>query len=123
MILGLQTVVYRVSDLPRAVEWYSAAFEVSPYFNEPFYVGFNIGGFELGLDPDLSEASPGPGGAVAYWGVAEMETTFKRFVSLGASVVSPIQEVGAGIKVATIADPFGNPIGLIEKPNLSLPTS
>ena len=52
MALGLRTVVYHVPDLARAKAWYEAAFEVKPYFDEPFYVGFNIGGFELGLDPD-----------------------------------------------------------------------
>jgi catechol 2,3-dioxygenase-like lactoylglutathione lyase family enzyme len=60
MILGLRTVIYRVGDLDRAKTWYAKAFGVEPYFDQSFYVGFNIGGFELGLDPDLSEGSPGP---------------------------------------------------------------
>src|SRR2546426_7717980 len=65
MVLGLRTVIYHVPDLPRAKQWYSAAFGVKPYFDEPFYVGFNIGGFELGLDPDIEGVKPGPGGTVA----------------------------------------------------------
>jgi predicted enzyme related to lactoylglutathione lyase len=114
-------VIYRVSDLDQAKAFYTAAFEVAPYFDQPFYVGFNIGGYELGLDPDLSEGSPGAGGSVAYWGLDAIEPTFARFVELGASVVIPIKEVGGGIKVATVADPFGNTIGLIENPHFSLP--
>jgi len=59
MILGLRTVIYHVSDLQRAKAWYSTAFDVQPYFDEPFYVGFNIGGYELGLD--LNSNGPAPG--------------------------------------------------------------
>jgi catechol 2,3-dioxygenase-like lactoylglutathione lyase family enzyme len=50
MILGLRTVIYHVSDLARAKAWYTRAFGVQPYFDKPFYVGFNIGGFALGSD-------------------------------------------------------------------------
>jgi predicted enzyme related to lactoylglutathione lyase len=121
MILGLRTVIYQVGDLDRAKAWYREAFESEPYFDEPFYVGFNIGGYELGLDPDPSERSTGPGGAVAYWGVDAIESALVRFIGVGATVISPIRDVGAGIRVATVADPFGNPIGLIENPHFSLP--
>ena len=117
MILGLRTVIYRVDDLDRAKAWYREAFEVEPYFDEPFYVGFEIGGFELGLDPDMTGGTPGPGGAVAYWGVDAIDRAFERFVRSGASPVSPVKEVGGGIKVAVVADPFGNAIGLIENPH------
>jgi predicted enzyme related to lactoylglutathione lyase len=117
MVLGLRTVIYRVDDLDRAKAWYRDAFEVDPYFDEPFYVGFNISGFELGLDPDVSEGTQGPGGSVAYWGVAPIEPTFERFLKLGATSLGPVKDVGGGIKVATVADPFGNLIGLIENPH------
>jgi predicted enzyme related to lactoylglutathione lyase len=117
MILGLRTVIYRVDDLEQAKAWYARAFEVEPYFDEPFYVGYQVGGYELGLDPDLSQGKPGPGGSVAYWGVDSIDPAFARFVQLGASVVVPVKDVGGGIKVATVADPFGNTIGLIENPH------
>ena len=63
MILGLGTVVYKVSDLDQAKVWYQGVFGVQPYFDEPFYVGFNIEGYERGLDPASSHTPPGPGGA------------------------------------------------------------
>jgi len=121
MIHGLGTVIYHVTDLDRAKAWYSSAFQHQPYFDEPFYVGFNIGGYELGLDPNQTAAAPGPGGSVAYWRVAEIEHAVKHFVAIGAAVVAPIQDVGDGIKVASVTDPFGNIVGLIENPHFSLP--
>jgi predicted enzyme related to lactoylglutathione lyase len=115
--LGLRTVIYHVPDLARAREWYAAAFGVAPYFDEPFYVGFQVGGFELGLDPDCSRVSPGEGGSAAYWGVANMADAHAAFVAAGAAVLEPPREVGGGIMVAMLADPFGNAIGLIENPH------
>ena len=121
MIKGLGTVIYRVPDLRRAKDWYAAAFQQQPYFDEPYYVGFNIGGYELGLDPDASEGDAGPGGGVAYWRVEEIEAVVRHFVATGARVVSPPRDVGGDIKVATVADPFGNPIGLLQNPHFQLP--
>jgi len=115
--LGLRTVIYHVPDLSRARAWYAAAFGAEPYFDEPFYVGFNIGGFELGLDPDVSRVKAGEGGAAAYWGVRELAAAHDAFVASGATVLEPPHEVGGGIKVAMYADPFGNAIGLIENPH------
>src|SRR5438093_9345742 len=54
MVRGLGSVIYHVADLHRATTWYTQAFQQEPYFDEPFYVGFNIGGYELGLDPDFT---------------------------------------------------------------------
>jgi len=121
MIAGLATVIYRVTDLDRAKAWYSSAFQQTPYFDQPFYVGFSIGGYELGLDPDPSGGKTGPGGSVAYWRVTAIDSAVGHFVASGAAVVAAAQEVGEGIKVATVSDPFGNLIGLIENPHFALP--
>jgi predicted enzyme related to lactoylglutathione lyase len=121
MVKGLGTVIYRVTDLDRAKAWYSKAFQQTPYFDQPFYVGFSIGGYELGLDPDPSGGKAGPGGSVAYWRVPDIEDAVRHFVSSGAAVVAPAQGVGEGIKVATVSDPFANLIGLIENPHFELP--
>lgn len=117
MMLGLRTAIYHVPDIVRAKAWYSMAFQAKPYFDEPFYVGFNIGGYELGLDPNPESSGAGPGGSVAYWGVADMTEALHHFTASNARLVSDAREVGEGIKVATVADPFGNLIGLIENPH------
>ena len=118
--LGLRTVIYHAPDLANAKEWYTQAVGQEPYFDEPFYVGFNVGGYELGLDPNAT--SSGAGGAVAYWGVSDAPSAVARLVSLGATIRSDVQDVGEGIKVATLADPFGNVIGIIENPHFALPS-
>lgn len=120
MVQGLGTVIYHVTDLDKAKAWYSTAFDQTPYFDQPFYVGFNIAGYELGLDPNPSTGTTGPGGSVAYWRVPDIEGVVRHFVTAGADVVTPVQDVGDGIKVATVSDPFGNPIGLIENPHFKL---
>ena len=121
MVKGLATVIYGVTDLEKAKAWYASAFQQAPYFDQPFYVGFNIGGYELGLDPNFTVGKPGAGGTVAYWRVAEIEPAVQQFVAAGAPVVVAPQDVGDGIKVATVADPFGNLIGLIENRHFALP--
>ena len=118
-MLGLRTAIYHVPDLARAKAWYSEAFGVTPYFDEPFYVGFSIGGYELGLDPDTGTIGAGARGVVAYWGVADVQRAVDHLTQLGASVLAPTHDVGDGIRVATVADPFGNPIGLIENPHFT----
>lgn len=122
MIKGLATVIYHVRDLDRARAWYAAAFRQAPDFDQPFYVGFNIGGYELGLDPDPGGTPPGPGGTVAYWRVTELDEAIRHVGSTGAPVVTPVHDVGEQIKVAAVADPFGNVIGLIENPHFELKT-
>lgn len=112
--LGLRTAVYYVSDLEKGKSWYRSALGIDPYFDEPFYVGFNVGGFELGLLPADAAHAPGPGGSVAYWGVERMATAWPRLLELGAVAVAPPQDVGEGILVATATDPFGNLLGVIE---------
>lgn len=114
MFRGLRTVIYGVTDLSSAKQWYSKAFAVAPYFDEPFYVGFNIGGYELGLDPN---SPSGAGGTTAYWGVPNADDAFEFLLSIGATLASATQEVGEGIKVATVFDPFGNRLGIIENPH------
>ena len=118
--LGLRTVIYHAPDLAKTKAWYTQALGIEPYFDQPFYVGFNVGGYELGLDPDASSTPGGKEGAVAYWGVANAEQSFRRLISLGALERSVPQEVGEGIRVATVFDPFGNIFGIIENPHFKL---
>jgi len=118
--LGLRTAIYHAPDLDKAKAWYSKILGITPYFDQPFYVGFNVGGYELGLDPDPASKSEGAGGVTVYWGVADAEAALQRLLSLGATERTAVQEVGEGIRVATVLDPFGNVFGVIENPHFKL---
>lgn len=116
-ISGLRTVIYKVPDIASSKKWYAEAFGTPPYFDEPFYVGFNIGGYELGLQPEENTPNEQTDNVVAYWGVEDVPTEIKRFVGLGAIVHEQPTEVGGGIVVASVKDPWGNTIGLIYNPH------
>ncbi len=119
MLQGLRTVIYHVADLSKGKEWYSNLLGIKPYFDEPFYVGFNVGGYELGLDPDMDGVSTG-NSAVAYWGVDDAAAAYEKALELGAKKESEPRNVGGDIVVAEVSDPFGNVIGLIENPHFKL---
>lgn len=115
MIQGLRTVVYHVDDLAKARRWYASVLGREPYFDQPFYVGFNVGGYELGLSPDATETKGGS--AFAYWGVADCKAAYGRLLDLGAKAHTPPEAVGGDIVVATVTDPWGNIFGVIENPH------
>ncbi|MFL6673005.1 MAG: VOC family protein [Massilia sp.] len=117
MIQGLRTVIYPVPALADATAWYRRVLDKPPYFDQPFYVGFEVGGFELGLVPD---GTPGTAGATAYWGTLDADAEVARLTALGATVETPVTEVGEGIRVATVRDPYGNLFGVIENPTFDL---
>jgi predicted enzyme related to lactoylglutathione lyase len=119
MFQGLRTVIYAAADLARAREWYTQVLGKPPYFDQPYYVGFNVGGFELGLDPDTSNVKAG-NNAVAYWGVPDAKAAHERLLKLGAREQSPVRDVGEGILVGTYLDPFGNVVGIIQNPYFKL---
>lgn len=114
MVKGLRTVIYPAPDLQKAKEWYSAVLEELPYFDESYYVGFDIGGYELGLIP---ERTPGTAGSVVYWGVDDIHETWEKLISSGATPDEEIMHAGGEVYVATVIDPFGNLFGIIQNPN------
>lgn len=118
--LGLRTAGYSVRDLAAARAWYVTVLGIEPYFDQPFYVGFNVGGFELGLVPDDTAGPARRPAGVAYWGVQDAESAFVRLISLGATSFEPIQDVGEGIKIGAVHDPFGNVLGVIENRHFTL---
>lgn len=119
-ILGLRTVGYVVPDLEAAKAWYTQAFQTTPYFDEPFYVGFNLGGFELGLLPEEKPVAQRSENILTYWGVENIAAEFNRFIELGATSHEPPTNVGGPIEVATVKDPWGNVIGLIYNPEFKI---
>lgn len=121
MFLGLRTVKYEVQDMAKAKEWYGKVFGVQPYFDEPaYYVGYNIGGYELGLTPEPEASAKRDAAGVAYWGVEDIRASYKRLLDLGATSVSDVQDVGGGILVAEVRDPFGNVLGIIYNPHFKV---
>ena len=121
MFLGLRTVKYEVQDMAKAKEWYGKVFGVQPYFDEPaYYVGYNIGGYELGLTPEPKASAKRDAAGVAYWGVEDIRASYKRLLDLGATSVSDVQDVGGGILVAEVRDPFGNVLGIIYNPHFKV---
>lgn len=115
---ALMTAIYPVPDLAAAKAWYAEAFQTQPYFDEPFYVGFDVAGFELGLIPAEGVLNqPARGGATAYWGADDIDAVHARLVALGAVPLEPLKDVGDDIRVAVLGDPFGNAIGLIRNPH------
>lgn len=117
MFLGLRTVIYPAPDLATSRAWFSTVLGVEPYFDEPFYVGFAVAGYELALDPAGDPAT----GPVTYWGVADAEAALTRLLDAGAGLRGGVRDVGGGIRVATVLEPAGSVLGIIENPHFELP--
>ena len=117
MFLGLRTVIYPAPDLAASKAWWTERLGFGPYFDEPFYVGFEVAGYELGLNPNADPSA----GAVSYWGVGDIEVALSELLAAGAREKSGIQDTGGGIRVAEVIEPGGGVLGLIENPHFSLP--
>jgi catechol 2,3-dioxygenase-like lactoylglutathione lyase family enzyme len=113
MLLGLQSVIYAAPDLAALKAWWADVLGKEPYFDQPFYVGFEVGGFELGLDPNGDpDTSP-----ITYWGVSDAEAAFASLLAQGAEPHAAVRDVGEGIKVGSVKDPSGGVLGIIENPH------
>jgi len=112
---GLRTCIYKVPQLEEAKAWYSKAFQTLPFFNEPFYVGFSIGGFELGLLPSTEQVDQ-VDNVLTYWGVDDIQASYQHFLDSGALEHEQPNSVGGELIVASVIDPYGNVIGLIYNP-------
>jgi predicted enzyme related to lactoylglutathione lyase len=111
---GIKTVLHPVSDLDRAKVLYTALLGVPPSADSPYYVGFDVAGEHVGLLP-----GGGPQGMtspVAFWQVPDIEAKLAEVTAAGATVKEPIRDVGNGRLVATVTDPDGNVLGLLQDP-------
>ena len=116
--LGLRTAIYPAPDLAAAKAWMTSLLGFEPYFDADFYVGYEVGGYELALDPHGDPAR----GVVTYWGVADADAAYAHLVATGATPEGEVQEVGGGIRTATFVLPVGGAVlGIIENPGFALP--
>jgi predicted enzyme related to lactoylglutathione lyase len=109
---GVQTVLHPVSDLAAAKAVYTALLGVPPQTEGPYYVGFEAAGQQIGLVPGggpQDMTSP-----VAYWHVPDIEAKLADVTAAGATVKEPAHDVGGGRLVATVTDPDGNVLGLLQ---------
>ena len=128
--LGLRTCIYRMTDMQAAKTWYSKVLDLAPYFDEPFYIGFEVSGYELGLIP-FEEENTAPKESKRqevftdnihiYWGVEDIQSSYDRLLDLGATPFEAPNKVGGDIMVATVKDPWGNLFGMIYNPHFKLP--
>jgi predicted enzyme related to lactoylglutathione lyase len=109
---GIKTVLHPVSDLAAAKTMYAALLGVAPQADAPYYVGFEAEGQHIGLVPaggPQDMTSP-----VAYWHVLDIEAKLAEVTAAGATVKEPAHDVGGGRLVATVTDPDGNVLGLLQ---------
>ncbi|MFB7463581.1 VOC family protein [Streptomyces sp. NPDC056224] len=109
---GIKTVLHPVSDLAKAKDVYAALLGVPPQTDESYYVGFEAAGQNIGLVP--SGGPQGMASPVAYWHVEDIEAKLAEVTAAGATLKEPAHDVGGGRLVATVTDPDGNVLGLLQ---------
>src|SRR3954454_23776935 len=109
---GIKTVLHPVSDLAAAKQVYTALLGGPPQTDESYYVGFEVAGQHIGLVP--GGAAQGMTAPVAYWHVPDIEAKLAEVSAAGGTVREPAHEVGGGRLVATVTDPDGNVLGLLQ---------
>ncbi|MEU8801884.1 VOC family protein [Spirillospora sp. NPDC048819] len=130
MLRGFATISFWADDVEAAKDWYAELLGVQPYFSVPGpdgragYYEFRVGDYqhELGLiDARFRPggADAGPGGAVMYWHVDDLEAAVERLLSMGATAHEKITErgEGTGFVTASVVDPFGNILGVMTNPH------
>jgi predicted enzyme related to lactoylglutathione lyase len=111
---GIKTVLHPVTDLTKAKAVYTALLGIPPQHDSSYYVGFDAEGQHIGLVP--GGASQGMTSPVAYWHVPDIEAKLAEVTAAGATVKEPPRDVGGGRLVATVTDPDGNVLGLLQDP-------
>jgi predicted enzyme related to lactoylglutathione lyase len=109
---GIKTVLHPVSDLATAKAVYAALLGIPPQTDESYYVGFEAAGQQIGLVP--GGGSQGMTSPVAFWHVPDIEAKLSEVTAAGATVKESAHDVGGGRLVATVTDPDGNVLGLIQ---------
>ena len=106
-------IIYGVSDLEKAKQWYRQVLGKEPVFDSPVGVAFPVGTSVLGLAP-RAPSSSGKDGAIVYWAVDDAVLSHRRLCELGATPHTDLTTM-AGMRSATLKDPFGNVFGVISE--------
>ncbi len=110
--MACKTIIYPVHDLAAAKAVFGALLGVEPTTDSEYYVGFEVGDQQVGLDPNGH--AHGNAGPVPYWHITGIGQQIEALVAAGATVRQPATGVGGGRTIAILEDADGNPIGLIE---------
>lgn len=109
---SVKTIIYPVKDLAATKALFSSLLGAEPHTDQPYYVGFTAGEQEIGLDPNGH--SKGLTGPVAYWHVEDIQARLAALVAAGGKVQQDVQDVGGGRQIASVTDPDGNAIGILQ---------
>ncbi|HEX5120386.1 MAG TPA: VOC family protein [Pseudonocardiaceae bacterium] len=108
---GIKTVLHPVTDLDKAKAVYSALLGFPPQHDAPYYVGYDAAGQHIGLVPGGHQTMTSP---VAYWHVSDIAAKIAELTAAGAAVRDEPHNVGGSRLVATVTDPDGNVLGLLQ---------
>jgi predicted enzyme related to lactoylglutathione lyase len=108
----MKTILYPVKDLAAAKRVFGAVLGAEPVMDEPYYVGYNVDGQDIGLDPNGH--SKGLLSGLGYWHVDDVRATVAAVLAAGGEVHQEVADVGGGKLIATIKDVDGNLIGLLQ---------
>jgi predicted enzyme related to lactoylglutathione lyase len=114
MTSGIRTVIYPVSDLARAKAMFTVLIGAKPDSDAPYYVGWKVDEQDIGLDPNGHRQ--GMAGPTAYWHVEDIQASLSALHEAGGETVQAVRDVGGGKLIASVKDPDGNVIGLLQNP-------
>ena len=106
---GVRIIIYPVKDMARAKTRFRTLLDVEPYLDQPYYVGFKVGDQDIGLDPNGHQA-----GLTAYYRVDDIKERLQSLLDAGSQILQEIKDVGGGRQIASVRDPEGNIIGLVQ---------
>lgn len=108
---GIQTIVYPVKDIAKAKALFTALLGVEPLYDESYYVGYQMNGQDIGLDPHGHTE-----GMTPYYEVDDIKKTLQALLDVGAQTIQDVKDVGGGKLIAAVKDANGNLIGLAQTP-------
>jgi predicted enzyme related to lactoylglutathione lyase len=110
MARKIKLIVYPVSDLNKAKDYYGNFLGEESYADSPYYVGYRVDGQEIGLDPNSKF------GPIGYVEVEDIKTSLQELVDVGGEIVQDVKDVGGGKLIAQVKDADGNVVGFTQEP-------